>query len=383
MGKKVVLFCSLLGAMAALTFTGCKSASQEDWTMALIERQDSGSIAWNVHADGTVKALLKTPDDKPITANVKGKITTNDGAAVELVQDAQSGILEGKGLKLSAGLTQAKYDLTVDGSPLTGTLFLPAGGTADIVAGARASANVKLPEPKIGVHGGTLQVVGGDVVELVANAQAHELRAYLFDAQLKAVAAADREIQVGIVAERPELVILTAEPGAAYFTGKLAATIDPIEVTIGVKTKGHAEIALVGFQPGVAMAIGATAPRVKLMVRAAVEAPAADVAAHADVKADTKAAADLGANVKTGLDLKAPTVNANAAAGANPAAQAGAGVAAGAGAKAGAGLSAGANAGAGISAGAGVKAGADTKAAAGADTSKKAQTGAKVQVKLP
>jgi len=359
MRSQVMSFCSLVGMMAVVMLAACKGSSVEDFSAALVERLTDGSIAWNIRADGSVKALCKSRDEKPIMAHVKGKMTTGDGAVVDLEQDEKSGVLEGKGLKLGGELTQAKYDLTVDDKPWSGTLFIPLGGTADLAAGASASAKVKLPETKIGPHGGTLQVVGGDVVELSANASLGELRAYLLDAQLKAVAAADREIKIGFVADgKAELVTLVPEPGGAYFIGKIGMTVDPIEVTISVKAKGqaHAQFALIGFQPGVAIDVGATAPRVKLMVKADIAAPSADLnaAAGAGVKGEIKGAG-AGANLKTGLDIKPPSVKVSAGAAANPAAQAGAGA----------------------------KAGADTKAAATADSSKKATAGGKVQLKLP
>jgi hypothetical protein len=351
----------------------------EDFSTAMTELRDEGTVAWNIRADGTVKALVKSRDEKPITANVTGKITTDTGS-VELAQASGTGVLEGKGLKLSGELTRAKYDLSVDGKPWTGTIFIPAGGTADFSAGAKAAANVKLPETKIGPHGGTLQVVGNEIVELVANATTGEVRVYLFDAQMKAVAAADHEIKLGLVTDsKAELVALVPDPGAAFFTGKAGITIDPIEVAISVKGKGQAEAqsVLVGFQPGVALAIGATAPRVKILVKADVPAAETDVNAKADVKgaAGVGATAGAGANVKAGVDIKAPEVKApdvklKAAVNA-PAVQAGAGV--GAGASVGAGVNAGAKAGAAT----------DTKASAGASGDKSVKAGGKLQVKVP
>jgi hypothetical protein len=377
MRTKAMLFCALLWGMAMAIFAGCnRTAATEDFSAALVELRDEGTIAWNVRADGTVKALVKSRDEKPITTNVTGKIST-DNAAIELTQAEGSGVLEGKGLKLAGELTRAKYDLTVDGKPWSGTLFLPAGGTADLAAGAKAAASIKLPDPKIGPHGGTLQVVGGDVLELVANAQTGELRVYLLDAQLKAVAAADREIRVGIVTDsKADLVALVPEPGGAFFTGKTAINVDPVEVTISVKAKGQAQAqcALVGFQPGVALAVNATAPRVKILVKAEAPAMEGDVNARADVKG----AAAVGANLKAGVDIKAPEVKGPEVKGdvkapdvklkgavTTPSVQAGA--------NAGAGVSAG------VGAAAGTKAGTETKAS----DSKSVKAGTKLQVKLP
>jgi hypothetical protein len=367
-----MLFCALLWGMAIALFAGCnRTATVPDFSGALVELRDEGTISWNIRADGNVQAMVKARDEKPITANVTGKIAT-DNAAVELTQTEGSGVLEGKGLKFTGDLTRAKYDLIVEGKTWSGTLFLPMGGTADLAAGAKASASIKLPDPKIGPHGGTLQVVGGDVLELVANAQTGELRVYLLDAQLKAVAAADREIRVGIVTDsKAELVALLPEPGGAFFTGKMGINVDPVEVTISVKGKGQAQAqcVLVGFQPGVALAVNASAPRVKILVKA--EAPA--VEGDVNARADVKGAAGVGAGVKAGVDIKAPDVKAPdmklKGAVTMPAVQAGA--------NAGAGVSAGA----GANATAGAKAGTETKATA--SDSKSVKTGAKLQVKLP
>jgi hypothetical protein len=315
---------------------------------------------------------------------MSGKIAT-DGAPVELTPIEGTGVLEGKGqLKLGADLTRAKYDLLVEGKSWDGTLFLPAGGTADLVASAHARSTIKLPEAKAAPHGGTLQIVGNDVVELVAYASTGELRVYLFDAELKALAAVDREIKVGLASDsKAELVALVPEPGGAYFTGKIGLNVDPIDVTIWSKVKGQAQaqIALIGLQPNGALAVSATAPRVKIMVKADVPPVETDV----NVRAEVKGAAGVGANLKTGVDIKPPDVKLKGSVNAAPV-QANAGAAANAGAgaaaKAGAGVSAGVSAGAGVGAGvgAGAKTGGEVKAGSEGNAVK---SGAKLQVKLP
>jgi len=137
MRSKPTLFCALLWVMAIAVFAGCnKSASVEDFNQAFVESRDEGTIAWNIRADGTVKAMLKSREDKAIVGSMSGKIAT-DGAPVELTPIEGTGVLEGKGqLKLGADLTRAKYDLLVEGKSWEGTLFLPSGGTADLVASA-------------------------------------------------------------------------------------------------------------------------------------------------------------------------------------------------------------------------------------------------------
>src|SRR5258708_15072799 len=121
MRSKATLFCTLLVGLLIAVFAACnRTAAVEDFSAALVELRDEGTIAWNIRADGTVAAMIKSRDDKPITANVSGKIATGD-ASSELTQNTGSGVLEGKGLKLGTELTRAKYDLVVRGTQWSGT----------------------------------------------------------------------------------------------------------------------------------------------------------------------------------------------------------------------------------------------------------------------
>src|SRR5689334_1322852 len=95
MRSKAMLFCALLWTTTIAVLAGCnRTAAVEDFGAALVELRDEGSVAWNVHADGSVKALLKSRADQAITSKVSGKLVSGD-VNVELAQDS-SGVLEGK-----------------------------------------------------------------------------------------------------------------------------------------------------------------------------------------------------------------------------------------------------------------------------------------------
>src|SRR5258708_831474 len=84
-------------------------------------------------------------------------------------------------------------------TPWARTLHLPPGGTAELVAGAKAAAQVNV-DAKAGPHGGVIQVVGNERFEVVANESTGEARVYLLDPDLKVVAIGDRKITLGVVA---------------------------------------------------------------------------------------------------------------------------------------------------------------------------------------
>lgn len=282
---------------------------------AVIEEHDGGSVAWAIAPDGNVKAAVSGPDGKLIRENVNGTLVWKTGGAtktVPLAVDAKSGVLIGAGPKLEGDLSEINYTLTVDSKPWTGTLHLPAGGTAELVASAKAALDVEVPEGKLGPHGGVIQVVGKDRVEIVADEVSGEVRVYLLDADFNAVAVGDRKVTLGVVAEAPQILVLTAVEGGAYFKGKWALQVDPLRVTILVRSGASASVALVGCRPGARVVIGARVPRVKVRVKTAWAAevdanPDVDVHAKVGAKGHAKAKAEVhGPSVS--VKVKAPKV---------------------------------------------------------------------------
>jgi hypothetical protein len=281
---------------------------------AFIEEHEGGSVAWNIGADGNVKAQVSGPDAKAIRENVSGTLewkTAADAEAktVPLELDAKTGLLVAAGPKLEADLTEINYKLTVSSKPWTGALHVPVGGTASLVAGAKAAAEIDVPSGKIGPNGGVIQVVGKDRLEIVADDVTSEVRVYVLDADFNAVAVGERTISLGVVAGAPRVVALAAADGGAYFTGKWGFDVDPTRVTIAVRSAGATACALVGYRPGVRVVVGAKAPTFKVKTKT-------KWAAHVDGDAD----ADLDAKLKGGkvkVDIDAPDVHGKANASAN------------------------------------------------------------------
>ncbi|WP_437610539.1 hypothetical protein WMF20_03085 [Sorangium sp. So ce834] len=289
---------------------------------AYVEEHESGKAAFNVAADGNVKAAVSGPDGKPIGEDVSGTLLWKDASGektLPLTLDAKTGLLVAAGPKLEADLTEIGYTLNVAGKPWNGTLHVPAGGTAELYANAKGAADLGLPEGKLGPHGGRIEIVGDDRLELLVDEVTGEVRVYVLDVDLKPIDIGERKVTLGVVAEAPQVVVLapvaaTAGVSAgAYLTGKLALAADPLKVTVAVRNAGRSAVALCGYRAGAAFAVHAHAPRVKVRVKT-------DWHAHAHAHADLKAKADLDpkvhvhtgagakAHAKANVNVKAPSV---------------------------------------------------------------------------
>ncbi|XYH93283.1 hypothetical protein ACMHYB_36225 [Sorangium sp. So ce1128] len=257
---------------------------------ALVEEHDDGSVAWRIDGDGQVKAAITASSGVRVKEDVGGTLVwkppSGEARTIPLAVDARTGLLVGAGPKLEADLTEVSYTLTVSGKPWSGVLHVPAGGTAELVASAKVSAESKLSEITVGPHGGSIQVVGEDRLEMVANEATGEVRVYVLDVHLKPVPVEGRTLKLGLVAERPEVLVLAPASAGFYFVGKLAAAVNPFRLTVALGFRGTTRVALWGYRPGVrVIATAARAPRVNILVKGFAEGPDIDVhaGAHADV----------------------------------------------------------------------------------------------------
>jgi hypothetical protein len=276
----------------------------------IVEEHDGGSVAWNIGADGQVKALVKGPDNKPIRENVSASLVWKAGGEpkdVPLTLDPKTGLFVAVGPKLEADLTQIDSTITVEGKPWSSVLYIPAGGTAALVAGAKASVELPVPEGRLGPHRGVIQVVGPDRLELVADVATGEVRAYVLDADFNAVAVGDRSVTLGVVADAPTTVALASVDGGAYLSGKWNLAADPLKLTVALRHAGQASYALVGFLPSAKIRVGASAPRIKVRIKTGWEA-------NADALADIDAKANAGAVGAARVDIPRPSVDAKAGA---------------------------------------------------------------------
>jgi hypothetical protein len=261
-----VLMASLMAGGAATS--GCKKSSAASVTAesgesiegkedTITEVQPEGKVTWYVGPDGQVKAQVKTSDGKPAenlagTLNWKGPTTE---AKLTMTPDPKTGMLTASGPKLAGDLTEIKYSLTVNGKPWSGAIDVPEGGTKDLVSGAKKAAKKDVLKGKKGPNGGVIQVVGDDVVEIVADKGTGQVRVYVLDADLKPVKVGDRKIKLGLVGGATEVVVLNPSPDGLYCFGKLGSKVDPVKITIAVTLKDHCDVVLVGWAPDVEVVV--------------------------------------------------------------------------------------------------------------------------------
>jgi hypothetical protein len=215
-----------------------------------------------------VSALLKDPSGNPIKGTVTGQVTFQnpDGTpqSVPVQYDPSSGVVTAAGPKLTADVTPVDYSLTVDGKPWTGSLAVPVNGTQEL--GDNAKLNAATPPPTSGPHGGVVQLVGPDRVEVVANKGNGEVRAYLLDpTSNQPIDPGDRKITIALQGDQPETVVLAPDPSAHFVVGHVRTRVDPVNVTVVVNDHGHSHACLVGWQPGAVVVVGPAAPRVHLL----------------------------------------------------------------------------------------------------------------------
>jgi hypothetical protein len=111
-----------------------------------------------------------------------------------------------------------------------------------------------------------LEVVGDDTVEVVADKSSGQVRVYVLDASYKPIPIGARRVTLGFVGPDDETIVLAPGPGGMYFTGRLAARVDPVEMTVAVADDGRVDAALWGWEPGGVIMIGPAAPTVHLLV---------------------------------------------------------------------------------------------------------------------
>jgi hypothetical protein len=252
--------------------SGCKKHLSVDAieksAAAIVQQNDRGTSTWIVGPDGAVSAVLKDPSGSPIKGTVTGQVTFQnpDGTpqSVPVQYDASNGIITAQGPKLAADITPVDYNLTVDGKPWTGSLSVPVDGTQELAETAKV--NAAAPPPTTGPHGGVVQLVGPDRVEVVANKGNGEVRAYVLDPTTNQVVdPGDRKITISLQGDQPETVVLAPDPTTHFVVGHVRTRVDPINVTVAVNAHGHTHACLYGWQPGAVVVVGPAAPRVHLL----------------------------------------------------------------------------------------------------------------------
>jgi hypothetical protein len=271
----------------------------------VVEESDRGTIAWDVDADGHVKAAIKATDGHAITKDVTGQISFPDAMQEPFVDAEMSpeGFLVADGPALQDDLTEMDYDLVVEGAPWTGVMYLPRGGTQAIERDAKAdAAAIAGLENTAGPNGGVVQVIGGERYEVVADRDTQEMRMYLLGPSLEVVDPGERVMRVGYVTTYPESLLLVREPGAFYYVGRVQSGWDPVQITIGVGFGGSFHYGIVGFHFGERVYFGARAPALRVM---AVRAWAPSVSVRVGVNVNVGERVDVGGRVGGHMDVGA------------------------------------------------------------------------------
>jgi uncharacterized membrane protein YgcG len=277
-----LVFASACGSSEAPATVGTEAeiaVNGELGAEAVVEEHDDGSVAWRIDPDGQVKAAVSTSAGARVKQDIGGtlafKVEGGEPRTVPLVVDAKTDLLVAAGPKLEAELTEISYTVTVSGKPWSGVMHVPVGGTAALVAGAKVTAEAKLPDEAVGPHGGTIQVVGNDRLEMVADADTGETRVYVLDVDLKPVRVETRTLRMGFVAEKTMFINFAPEPAGFYFIANLgsAAVINPLRVTASLSIGGVTHAAIWGYRAGVriyapsATVKIATAPRIRFVLK--------------------------------------------------------------------------------------------------------------------
>jgi len=184
----------LAGVSLALA-TGCnrdkgqeESGAADAQAAGLVEERDEGKLEWVVQSGGQVRV----------------KVTAGEGAAPALsgalMLDGQSFPLTADGASLTATipaltaeLTTIAYSLKVGEAVWDGSLHVPPGGTKELLD----VPAVTVAEGTRGPHGGAVDVVGDQRVEVLVDEKTGEVRVYLLDEKLQPIPVGDANAVAG------------------------------------------------------------------------------------------------------------------------------------------------------------------------------------------
>lgn len=240
---------------------------------ALVERHENAEVTLDVSPGGRVKAWVKDRDGKLVQKGITGTVTLKpvggDAApvTVPVTHYEDSGLVLAQLPKLKDDLTEVTYDLQVGGAPVQGVVHVPRGGTKELEESAKEAAGAKsiAPDTK-GPNGGVVQVVGDDLVEVVADKDSGAVRMYFLDDDLKPVAVGKKKGKVAFVGAQAEVVELDADPSGLYLVGKCATKVQPVKVTVVVVDGDEVDVALCHHKPGAVVVVGPAAPVIGVFV---------------------------------------------------------------------------------------------------------------------
>lgn len=271
---------SVLATAAALATSGAgcgKSAGEAtaeavSAESAVTEKNGDLETTWNVTPDGRVTALVRDKDGLPVRKGVTATLTVTPqgGGApvvVPLAPQGDNGLLAGQIPKLDADLTEVAYDVQLDGAKAQGVMHLPRGGTKELVDSAREAAAAKpIAKDQKGPNGGVVQVVGDDIVEVVADKGSGNVRMYFLDDDLKVIPIGKRKGKLAFAGGSPVVIDVTPDPGGLYLAGKVPVTIQPQKITVVVVDGDEIDVAVCGYVPGGVIIVGPAAPVIGVFI---------------------------------------------------------------------------------------------------------------------
>jgi hypothetical protein len=259
-------------AMGAAAAAGCGKSAPEPTAetvsaeSAVTERYPTGDLTWDVSPEGRVVVMARDNDGLPLQKGLTGTLIVSPGdkgvppLTVPLV-DPGKGVLTAQIPRLTGDLTEVAYELDGPSGAIKGTLHVPRGGTQELVESARVAAAAKQIAPEAqGPNGGIVQVVGDDVVELVADKGTGAVRMYVLDDDLKVIPVGKRKAKIAFVNEASDVVELSAHPSGLYLVGSAGVKINPVKITIVVIDGDEIDVALCHYLPGGVIVVGPAAP---------------------------------------------------------------------------------------------------------------------------
>ena len=229
------------------------------------EQHGDITVSWRVAPDGEVWGLVTQRGEEVKPSDVTGALEAralDDGQPTAYAVKEDSGLLHAKLPELSAAMTEIRYNLKVRGEPVKGVLHVPRRGTVALVEAADTAAAATAIKPGAkGPHGGVVQVVGDDVVEIVGKKGSGDVRVYLLDDDLKPVKVKKQKIDLVLHDQKTHMVELTRHEGDDYFYATdVRIRTNPKKVTVVIEEDGDHDVALVGYWPGAVFVCGHSAP---------------------------------------------------------------------------------------------------------------------------
>ena len=166
---------------------------------SFIERYPGATLAWEIDEKGETKLAVRSSSCELLTDNVSGSLafigaSGGEPKTTELKADKAKGLLMAQGPALDKDVTELRYQLMVDGSPINGAIHLPQEGTKGLVNAAVQSDAIE--EEQVGPHGGEITVVAGKRYELAGDEGSGEVRVYALDTSGNVVKDEPEKMQV-------------------------------------------------------------------------------------------------------------------------------------------------------------------------------------------